>query len=397
MKKIEKISKYRSIEKLKERCDIYFSKKLNLSPKKPEFIILDVTHKCNLKCIMCEIYQDKESFKKDLKTEEIKKVIKDAKDWGVREVIFSGGEALTRKDILNIIEYVKEINYRCGILTNGILPNKLFEKLIPYLKSNIISLTISLDGFYPETHDSIRGVKDTHKNTTELFSKLKKLKQQYPNINYTAITVIMNKNLEEIPKIVEFLKSVKVSEIQFQALIENNLIMKERKKKHEMWIPEKRLNLLDKTINWLIEFKGKNHSLIANTIEDLTLIKRYFRKELKKEDVICFQNYKTMLMSNDGRITTCFNALGNVKEKTLIEIWESAESKKGRYLVNNCNNPCLIPCFVDFRLASLENIFKEFFIEIETEIKNKKEKEEMIREAKRIIEEYETEIIKKSK
>lgn len=56
--------------------------------KKPEFIILDITHKCNLKCNICEIRKDSQTAEFSL--EEVKKLIGQALSWGVKEFVFSG-------------------------------------------------------------------------------------------------------------------------------------------------------------------------------------------------------------------------------------------------------------------------------------------------------------------
>jgi len=378
-----------TLKRFSEYLDYHISKKQNQTPKRPEYIILDLTHRCNLKCVMCDIYQDKESFKHDLNTEQIKKVIREAKEWGLNEVIFSGGEALIRRDIFELVDYVKELDYVVGIITNGIISNTQFERIKPYLISGHVALAISLDGVTSQTHDKIRGLKGTHKNVTELFRKLKELKEKHHRVNYSAISVIMNQNLEELPKLAEYLKNIGVSEIQFQALIENNLVLKERKLKDVMWVPHERMPLLDKTIDQLIEFKKNNPDLVYNKIEEFELIKKYFRKELKPTDIVCYQNFKTMLMSSDGRVTTCYNVTGDTKLSGLKEIWDSESSKKGRELVNKCKSPCLIPCFVDFRLKSIKDIQDKFFKDLKKKNYTLEENKKTLQEALVILEGYE--------
>ena len=81
-----------------------------------------LTNKCNLNCVYC--FKDKR--KKEPELNEIIKNINKAK----KEVIFKGGEALVRKEILNLLKYAKLRGLITGIETNGILLNKKILKFV---------------------------------------------------------------------------------------------------------------------------------------------------------------------------------------------------------------------------------------------------------------------------
>ena len=72
----------------------------------PELLIIDITHRCNLSCRICDIWQTQKS-EKDMPIEEVKKLIFQAKELGIREIAFSGGEPLLREDIFELLEYAK--------------------------------------------------------------------------------------------------------------------------------------------------------------------------------------------------------------------------------------------------------------------------------------------------
>jgi MoaA/NifB/PqqE/SkfB family radical SAM enzyme len=75
-------------------CEIYFCRKINLPPEKPAMVILDITHRCNLNCVMCDISKDGFDPQKEFTTKEVFKIIDEMSDWGVKELVFSGGEAI---------------------------------------------------------------------------------------------------------------------------------------------------------------------------------------------------------------------------------------------------------------------------------------------------------------
>ena len=313
---------------------------------KPELIILDISHRCNLQCKICEIRRDKPIQEYTLK--EVEGLIDEAIDWQVKEFALSGGEPLLREDIFEILDFIKRRKYHIGVLTNGvILSDSFIERLLPYLACGCLSLSISLDALTPEIHDEIRGAQGCFERTSGAFRALSELKKNYPHINFNSISIILNENLGELTDLAIFLKSLNVNSIQFQPLLSNNLIMKERKSGIKYWIPPDRFFVLDRTIDSLIEFKRHNPLLVRNSENNLRLAKKYFRGNLTQSDVKCLYADKTMLIANNGEVTTCFESYGNVRKNSLREIYASQGNQQARLRVKACKNPCLLPCFCD--------------------------------------------------
>lgn len=315
---------------------------------KPEFIILDITHRCNLKCNICEIRKDKSID--EFTTGEVRYLITQAIEWGVKEFVLSGGEPFVREDIFELLDFVRGRKYHIGILTNGILlKEELIKRLLPYLITNTISLSISLDSLTSDIHDNIRGSRGCFEKTYNGLKILSELKKTYPDINFNIISIILNENLEELLPLANLLKSFKVSSIQFQPLLSNNLIMKERKESIKYWIPKERLPVLDKTVDGLVEFKRNNFQLVRNSENNLRLAKKYFRGILTQDEIKCLYGAKTMLIANNGNATTCFDSYGNVREASLKDIFYSDLAERARENVKRCKHPCLLPCFCDDR------------------------------------------------
>ena len=312
----------------------------------PELIILDVSHRCNLRCNICEIAKDEPGI--EFSTDEIKNLIEQSVCWGVKDLALSGGEALLRDDIFEILEFVRERKYNIGILTNGILLDEDFtKKLLPYLVSKTVSLVISLDAMSADIHDDIRGSGGCFKKTVEALNRLSGLKKVYPTLNFNTISIILNENLEELLPLANFLKSLNVNSIQFQPLLANNLIMKERPDKAKYWIPRERFAVLDRVVEDLVDFKRQNPSLVRNSENNLCLTKKYFRGRLKDSDVKCSYGRRTMLIASNGTATTCFDCYGDAKRESLRAIYASKEADKAREKAAACKSPCLLPCFCD--------------------------------------------------
>jgi MoaA/NifB/PqqE/SkfB family radical SAM enzyme len=313
---------------------------------KPELIILDLTHRCNLLCNICEIRKDKPIREFSLK--EANDIIKQAAEWQVKDFALSGGEPLMREDIFEILDFVAKNRFHIGILTNGVILNDaMVKKLLPYLAEGFLSLSISLDALTPEIHDEIRGIKGSFERTAQAFKNLSELKKKYPKINFNSISIILNENLEELLDLAVFLKSLNVNSIQFQALLSNNLIMRQRSKGVKYWVPPERLDILDKAIDSLIEFKRENAALVRNSENNLMLVKKYFRGELGQQDVQCQYADKTILIANNGELTTCFDSYGDIRKSNLKQIYASKNCTRARERARECKRPCLLPCFCD--------------------------------------------------
>jgi len=116
----------------------------------PVICILVINNKCNFNCPYCfGDYASREI--KDYSTEELKRLIDGLYKMGTRYLTVHGGETLLRRDIKEIIDYIKGKGMYCCLITNGaLLPQKIDEV------KNVDNLTISLDGT-KEHNDLNRG------------------------------------------------------------------------------------------------------------------------------------------------------------------------------------------------------------------------------------------------
>ncbi|HEC49903.1 MAG TPA: 4Fe-4S cluster-binding domain-containing protein, partial [Candidatus Desulfofervidus auxilii] len=76
--------------------------------KKP-IVVWNCTRRCNLKCKHCYAQAEDKDFSNELTTEEGKQLIKDLATFGCPVLLFSGGEPLIRKDVLELAEYAAQL------------------------------------------------------------------------------------------------------------------------------------------------------------------------------------------------------------------------------------------------------------------------------------------------
>ncbi|MDR1881819.1 MAG: radical SAM protein [Prevotella sp.] len=131
----------------------------------PTTAILEITGACNHRCIFCSCPWEAAKFngfesKSELSVGEWKTLIDMLCERGVNNIVFSGGEALLRKGIFEIIEYaasktVTRIETENGQLIREEKPLKLYlisngtaitKKILAFLQRHHVQLSISLPG-----------------------------------------------------------------------------------------------------------------------------------------------------------------------------------------------------------------------------------------------------------
>ena len=115
--------------------------------------IWNFTNRCNLSCLHCYSKSDLDAVD-SLSTQKIMDTLPKLKSNGIKFLIFSGGEPLTRKDIFEIASRCKELGIITYLSTNGLYVKKSnAEKILDTF--NYIG--ISIDGSQ-EVHDKFRGL-----------------------------------------------------------------------------------------------------------------------------------------------------------------------------------------------------------------------------------------------
>jgi len=121
----------------------------------PYLISYAVTAKCNLKCKHCYSDSTAEPAPDELSTWEAKQLLDEIAKWGIKLLIFDGGEPLQREDFLELAQHASSRGLRVVIGSNGtLIDREVAERL---KASGIMAVQISIDGAKAETHDWFRG------------------------------------------------------------------------------------------------------------------------------------------------------------------------------------------------------------------------------------------------
>jgi cyclic pyranopterin phosphate synthase len=133
------------------------------------YLRVSITDRCNERCTYCMPQELQEWLQREeiLTYDETLRVIRIAAELGVSKVRITGGEPLTRRDVVNFVRQIPEIPgiRTIGLSTNGTLlgreiaPGKIMARALR--AAGVRSINISLDTLNPAVYSEITG-RDFH-------------------------------------------------------------------------------------------------------------------------------------------------------------------------------------------------------------------------------------------
>jgi MoaA/NifB/PqqE/SkfB family radical SAM enzyme len=311
---------------------------LKLATPNPEWADIRVTESCNSRCTTCNAWKNKAEG--ELTTEEIKDAIHQLKEVGVNNLVFIGGEPLLRDDIGILVREASLLGFKnIMLVTNGLLLEDKAEEL---LRNGITHITVSVDGI-DSTDDKIRGIPGSFDRSIKGITAVQRLKKDMNlDIPVTIITtILLNQNVEEIPRLVEFSRSIGVNWL-FNLLDPNLDIFKGIPFSTLLVKNEKNI---DETIDYLKKTRKNYPQLISSCDHMLEFARRYLKGK-NPYDFHCVHGYKMVYLGSHGEVYLgCYamDPVGNFRENKLRDILGSEQVRdlaKKMYLMEcpGCTN-----------------------------------------------------------
>jgi len=293
-------------------------------------VSFEVTLSCNCNCRHCDLG----GFKKEEKRigpADYARIVRELKPLVVQ---LSGGEALLRPDILEIVKTTKQFGrlpYTI-LVTNGVLLNKdIYLKLE---KAGLNQLSISLD-FPDERHDDFRRHPGLFKHLEETVPQLAK----YGFNDIFLNTAITRANFREVIPLAKKANEwgVKISYSAYTPLRTGN--------KEFTFEKEEDLKNLRETFQKLIEFKKKTDCIVNSKTVLLKTLK-FLEKGYMSN---CQAGLKFVVVMPDGSFVPC--SMKREKFSNLKELREKFSKQ------NVCDGCC--GCYVSIRCYSERSFWEE--------------------------------------
>lgn len=278
----------------------------------PHQIMIELTKKCNFKCIYCCVDCEHNVCNNDLTHEEFIRLIEDIVKLKPNIVTFTGGEPflreVTHNDLFDAMEILTNNGINCEIFTNGSLISRYADRIG---KLNIHNLKVSIDTVIEAEMHKINQVIDQLENVKKGIEILTK-----NHISFSVNAVILKHNCDNIDKLMEYLSKQSIRTLVFiRALprgggerIQRNLLTNTE---WEQFIDK--ISGLSKEYGFDMIDTGRQSCPCCNIFNTCAM---------------CKAGISFMLIKQNGEVYPCGFAtsknMGNVKQKNVGEIWKDA-------------------------------------------------------------------------
>lgn len=301
-------------------------------------IYLELTDRCNLNCAICYRKSwDDESFNLDMNDDMLQTVFNNLKQVrGIKKIVLGGiGEPLYHPRFTQVVEQLAE--YPLHITTNGTM---LTDEHIETIAGTVQEMTVSVDGI-GKGFENIRGIglDIVVDGIRRLQKRKKELDTPWPRISFQFVA--SKKNIDEIYDVLDL-----AHELGCGKLILSNLIPQTEENKDQYLYDFASLEQ-NETQKLFHKIRMYSHRK-AITVQ-------FPQAVLKSERECAFITDVTTYITAGGDICPCYrfshpyeeyvfgrkkqvskHSFGNLKEQSLLDIWNDVEYKRFRYQIH-CN------------------------------------------------------------
>lgn len=330
----------------------------------PASVSLNLTMRCNLKCVMCRQIRQYEEIPvgrpwfapdNELPIETwigFLDQLQSFKPW----VYITGGEPLISKHFRDVVLAAKERSLSVQVQTNGVLLEKHAEFLV---EAGVEAVTVSLDG-PGDVHDRIRGVPGTFERVSRgvraLVATRKRLKRPNPILSFNC--AISKHNADRLHEVTAAALELGADALQIQHTMFNSA---EKNAAHNDFIAAHRAageidsppealcdgenyeNEIEPELLPLLEQRIAESRALAKGRMILSVIPNlrqefinpyYFDLDypfLEK----CDSFWQVFRVLPDGTVSPCMNfVIGNIRETPVLEIWNGPRMRRLRELIS---------------------------------------------------------------
>ena len=287
--------------------------RMTLATANPLALIAELTHRCPLHCVYCSNPLELQARNLELATEDWSRVFREAAALGVLQADFTGGEPLTRPDILDLIRAARTAGLYVNLITSGLpLDEARLEALVA---AGLDHFQLSFQGAREEIAQEISGTK-AHAQKLRVLEWLKRHR-----VAVTLNFVIHRRNIDQLPEMLALAESSSATRVEFANV------------QYYGWAFANRDALLPtrEQLTQSIDFLKKAQERLSGKIKVEYVVPDYYAKYPKP----CMGGWgrKLMLITPNGDALPCHAAriipglsFENVKNRALREIWEVSDA-----------------------------------------------------------------------
>ena len=297
----------------------------------PPFLILFINSICNQKCEHC-FYWRNLNRQDDLSRDELFAL---SRSLGrIENLNLSGGEPFLRQEFGEICrQFIRQNKVRqIYVPTNGYFTERTVRQITETLKEPSLQLfvaEISLDGL-GEFHNKFRGSPGAFDKAMQTYDALAELQQHDARLRIHAISTATEVNMDEIRRLTTYLFD------RCPKMDHHNLALIRGDRKNPSLqgpglVEYQRLYEYVKRL-WLPREDGRYGSVV----EPMLQWAKIRTAEARRQVIPCRAGKLSAVVYSNGDVSFCetHEPLGNLREKSFWEIWNSAEATALRHSVS---------------------------------------------------------------
>jgi radical SAM protein with 4Fe4S-binding SPASM domain len=258
----------------------------------------ELTYRCNQHCSHCylDVFEPGAAVPEELSTQECLGIIDQIAAAGAFNLTLSGGELFVRKDWLEIARYARAKRLLLRLLTNGILVRPRLAEQIASLHPYAVE--ISLYSTQPEIHESITRRPRSWELTMRAFRLLHDC-----GVRTVMKTPLMRENAGEVAALRQLAEELGASF------------------RHSYAISIKDSGALDPLKHRL------TYPQLMRVIKQEMDPKFWVNRQVSTDQAMCGIGKKALIIDPYGNVDPCMEVrsrVGNLRERSLLEIWEGA-------------------------------------------------------------------------
>jgi len=271
-------------------------------PFYPDQVDLDISNRCNLKCITCFHSIERFSPFPDMTMETFRKILDQAENVSSSITFGNHGEPFLHKDILQMIREVKERGFFLNVINNGTLLSA--EKAQALIDARVDRVSFSIDSVDPEIYPKIRR---GGKLQRTLFNILNFVRMNYEQ----GLKVYVN--ISTVNSRLAFSSKIDIREFFSKLPV------------HVIYTSD------------ILNF----HDMLAIR-EETKFVQRGYDKITDLKDIpICLNGFDRILIRPNGNVSLCpidwdsVHILGNIHDAPYTKLWNNDKAQQFRQALIN--------------------------------------------------------------
>lgn len=270
---------------------------------------IEITAQCNERCLHCYIPHEYKLKSMDSLT--MFNLLKQCREMNVLNITISGGEPMLHDNFIELLQKCREYNFSVNVLSNLTI---LSDEIIEEMKLNrLLSVQTSIYSMNEVIHDTITQCSGSLNKTLDAVYRL-----QQCNIPLQISCPILKENIDTYKEVIEWGTKNNIDVGTDYAIIAGY--------DHTTTNLGSRLKIND--IESILYDRAMNESGFVENLEQEAMEKR----SLRPEDNVCSVCESTICVNEAGDIYPCAGwqgyVLGNLRESTLMEVWNDSEKVK---------------------------------------------------------------------